>query len=309
MPESPLPPAWGPAYDERDLDALLSGETASLPGALLPLAGTLAALNAGPVRAEMAGEAAARAAFRQFMGDRAAWAEGAEHGTVTPRTLVLPGQQPDGPQRQTPRHRHRAAGGALRQPASGGFRRRAVIVGAAAAVALVVGAGLGGLLPGSVGSAFRLPFGPTPVPAGTGQPSAPQVDASGTPEPSPEYRPTLPANSGGTGAATDHGALCRQYYSFFQSPEPKSESARATEKTDFAKLEKLAKGPWNVLSYCLPSLDDGPWAKGQNAGNASGTQQGNSSQNGSGSGPQTHGHPGGQGGSAARQPSGQANQG
>ena len=32
MPDSQQPPFWGPAYDERDLDALLSGEAASTPG-------------------------------------------------------------------------------------------------------------------------------------------------------------------------------------------------------------------------------------------------------------------------------------
>ena len=46
MPDSQVPPIWGPAYDERDLDALLSGETGSTPAALQPVESTLAALRA-----------------------------------------------------------------------------------------------------------------------------------------------------------------------------------------------------------------------------------------------------------------------
>jgi hypothetical protein len=66
MSESP-PPPWGPAsYDERDLDALLSGEAAGIPDALRPVADTLAALRSAPQCTELAGEAAARAAFRAF---------------------------------------------------------------------------------------------------------------------------------------------------------------------------------------------------------------------------------------------------
>ncbi len=66
MSESPPPSTWGLApYDDRDLDAVLSGETAGVPEPLLPVAGALAALRAAPARAELAGEAAALAAFRE----------------------------------------------------------------------------------------------------------------------------------------------------------------------------------------------------------------------------------------------------
>ncbi len=61
------PPVWGPAYDERDLDDLLSGETFGVPGPLRAVAATLAALQADPASAELDREAAARGAFRLFV--------------------------------------------------------------------------------------------------------------------------------------------------------------------------------------------------------------------------------------------------
>ncbi|MGB6618721.1 MAG: hypothetical protein WBE95_31940, partial [Trebonia sp.] len=65
MPDSLLPPGWGFApFDERDLDAVLSGKTADVPVALRPVADVLASLRAGPVPAELYGEANAMAEFR-----------------------------------------------------------------------------------------------------------------------------------------------------------------------------------------------------------------------------------------------------
>ncbi|MFY9777187.1 MAG: hypothetical protein WAK28_21675, partial [Trebonia sp.] len=65
MPDSLLPPGWGFApFDERDLDAVLSGKTADVPVALRPVADALASLRAGPVPAELYGEANAMAEFR-----------------------------------------------------------------------------------------------------------------------------------------------------------------------------------------------------------------------------------------------------
>jgi len=73
MPDSQQPPFWGPAYHERDLDALLSGESWSTSLALRPVEGTLAALRAAPARRELSDEAAARAAFRAFAQQGVAW--------------------------------------------------------------------------------------------------------------------------------------------------------------------------------------------------------------------------------------------
>ena len=41
MPDSILPPWWGPApFDERDLDAVLSGEMTDIPAVLRPVVPT-----------------------------------------------------------------------------------------------------------------------------------------------------------------------------------------------------------------------------------------------------------------------------
>jgi hypothetical protein len=332
MPENQQPPSWGPAYDERDLDALLSGETAGLPGALLPLAATLATLHDRPVHAELAGEAAARAAFRHFAQDAGSWAPGAEHGTVRSHTLVLSRPQADRPSRHAARHRRRRAGG--------GSRRPLAIVGTAAALLLVAGVALAGVLPGPMRhlSPFgRIPAGPSAVATGTAQVSpGPSVDATASREPT--IRPT-PASSGGTGATPTPGELCREYYAFYEHSEPKS--AWAGELALWQKLDALAGGPWKVFSYCLPDVGFGsmgdkgmtvtpprgsnPWSAGNagntgagsggsagsgNAGQAgsgdtgqpgsgSGKQPGDGSVNGPGSGQPGQGHAGDKGGSTS----------
>ena len=63
-----LPPNGGPdPYDGWDLEGMLSGANVWIPDGMRPVAGTLSALRAAPTRAELAGEASARAAFRQVM--------------------------------------------------------------------------------------------------------------------------------------------------------------------------------------------------------------------------------------------------
>jgi hypothetical protein len=321
MPENPLPPTWGPAYDERDLDSLLSGDIASLPDALLPLAGTLATLHAHPVRAELAGEADARAMFRSFVQEAGSWTPGVEHGTVPSHTLVLHRPQEDRAQRHTPRHRRRRAADGLHRPMT-------IVVGAAAAVVVVAGVALAGLLPGPIRhlSPFRgISANPSALATSTAQVSmTPSVEGSGSKEPS--IRPT-PASSGDPSTTTDPGALCREYYAFFDHPEPKS--AWAGELAIWRKLDGLAKGPWQVYSYCLryvgfgfwdnhgtavsPPRGNNPWPSGNpgSSANASAGQTGNGpgkgssgsdskgangsagsgSGSGSGSGKQSHGNP------------------
>ena len=290
MPENQLPPTWGPAYDERDLDALLSGDTASLPEALLPLAGTLTALHARPAQDELAGEADARAVFRRFAQDAGSWAPGAEHGTV-PHTLVLHRPHEDRAQRHTPRHRRRHAGGGLHRPLT-------IVAGAAAAVVVVAGVALAGLLPGPIRhfSPFvHPPANPSAVATGTAQASmTPSVDGSGSK--APVIRPT-PLSSGNPVTTTNPGALCREYYAFFQHPQPKS--AWTGELAIWQKLDRLAKGPWQVYSFCLkyvgfgfwdnhgttasPPQGSNPWPAGNagSSGNGSAGQPGNGTGNGS----------------------------
>lgn len=62
------PSNGGPSlYDGWDLEGLLSGKHARVAEGMRPVAGALAALRAAPVPAELAGEAVARAMFRQIM--------------------------------------------------------------------------------------------------------------------------------------------------------------------------------------------------------------------------------------------------
>ena len=61
MPDSQQPSFWGPAYHDRDLDALLSGAGGSIPPALRPVERTLAALRAAPAGRELSDEEIGRA--------------------------------------------------------------------------------------------------------------------------------------------------------------------------------------------------------------------------------------------------------
>ena len=140
MPDSQVPPIWGPAYDERDLDALLSGETGSTPAALQPVEGTLAALRGAATRRELSDEAVARAAFRAFVPVSPTtgplpWAAEAEPAAVTSHTLVLP--PADHRQQPAARHRHR------RRTARSARKPSIAVTGAAAAALIVVAGGHG----------------------------------------------------------------------------------------------------------------------------------------------------------------------
>jgi hypothetical protein len=268
MPDSQAPPPWGPAYDERDLDALLSGQTGSAPPALQPVAGTLAALRAAATRRELSDEARARAAFRALAPASPAppplsWATGAEHAAVTSHTLVLPPAE-DRPPRAA-RHRHRRP-----RPAAGGARRPGIAVATAAAAALiVVAAVVTGALTGSIGdltSFGRQPASATASARATGRspdsqgllatsaardrPPAPTATASA---PAPTPRPT-----------SGPGALCREYAGYFGRPLTKSQ--QKASMVLYGQLSKLAGSPdpAKVYEYCLRFLDnplDGrsPW--------------------------------------------------
>ncbi len=189
MPDSQVPPIWGPAYDERDLDALLSGETGSVPVALKPVQSTLAALRGAATRRELADEAVARAAFRAFVPVSPTtgplpWAAEAEPAAVTSHTLVLP---PAG-RRQQPaaRHRHR------RRTAGSARRPGIAVTGAAAAALIVVATVVTGALTGSIGeltSFGRQPASASAPARGTGQsPASEGVQVTGA----ASERPRIP---------------------------------------------------------------------------------------------------------------------
>ncbi|HVT70647.1 MAG TPA: hypothetical protein VHF26_23070 [Trebonia sp.] len=241
MPDS-QPRSDGPdSYDEHDLDALLSGlygdtelagSAGGVPDALLPVAGTLAALRAGPAAAELAGEDAARATFRLFR----------------PQAAGAPDW--NGPHWNGPRgHRRRAARGA---------RWRVPVVAAAAAAVVSVGAaalagtfsGAGGQ-PGKLAQSRAAPLA-TATAAGRGAGSQ-AVDGRGaTREPTPS--PTPRATSGGSPTA-GADTLCREFFASFTDPASWSEHAGLGQQ-----LSQAAGGAWNIDSYCLGRLAYQPWA-------------------------------------------------
>jgi hypothetical protein len=257
MPDSQLPPIWGPAYDERDLDALLSGRTGSTPAALQPVESTLAALRAPATRRELGDEAAARAAFRALAPLTPApppWTAGPEHAAVTAHTLVL--TPADGRRQPAARHRHRRP-----RPAARGARKPGIAVtGVAAAALIAVAAVVTGALTGSIGeltSFGRQPASASASAGATAQPSGSQgVLAKGAAPartPSPQTTVAAPATPRPTSGP---GSLCREYFEFFEySGHPTSGGVAAWIALG-AELGKLAGGPLKIYGYCLRYLDN-----------------------------------------------------
>ena len=219
MPDSQVPPIWGPAYDERDLDALLSGETGSTPVALQPVEGTLAALRGAATRRELADEAVARAAFRAFVPVSPTtgplpWAAEAEPAAVTSHTLVLP--PADHRQQPAARHRHR------RRTAKSARKPRIAVTGAAVAALIVVATAVTGALTGSIGeltSFGRQPASSSASARATGQsPASEGVQVTGAARdriPTPKTTASAPPAPRPT---PDPRSLCREYFGDFDHP-------------------------------------------------------------------------------------------
>src|SRR5215472_7821006 len=92
-PITRCPPGGGPvSFDERDLDAVLSGEPTDIPVVLRPVADVLAALQAAPTPAELGGQAVIMAEFRALAEFRAAGLAQNGRARDTAQTLVRPGQ-------------------------------------------------------------------------------------------------------------------------------------------------------------------------------------------------------------------------
>ncbi len=227
MPDSQVPPLWGPAYDERDLDALLSGETGSTPAALQPVESTLAALRAAATGRELSDEAVARAAFRAFAPAPPTtaplpWTAGAEPAAVTSHTLVLP--PADHRPQPAARHRHR-------RPAARSARKPRIAVTGAAAAALVVVAVVAGALTGSIGeltSFGRQPASASASARATGQsPGSQGTLVTGAASERPQNpKPTVSATPATPRPTSGPGSLCREYFEF-RTP---STSGRATRR-------------------------------------------------------------------------------
>jgi hypothetical protein len=251
MPDSLPPPSWGPApFDERDLDAVLAGKTADIPVALRPVADVLTALRAGPVPAELYGEANAMAEFRALgLGHE-------RQAGQTPTMLLeaLPnGQRAGRPGRPPARHRVRPG---RRHPVRGAVLRPAMLSALAAAAVIVLAV----LVTGNFAASFRdiahmaNPSADTRSSASsTGHSSAPRVETSSagletTPPPSAAYS-TTPAQP-------TPSEICRAYYSYYRHPE--GLSAWATEESLWDQLTKLARSDnwFTVYQYCSPYVKD-----------------------------------------------------
>jgi len=253
MPASqPRSDGAGP-YDGRDLDDLLSGGNVFVPAGLRPVARSLDALRAAPSRAELAGEAAARAAFRQIMASGetgSAWPEGSVSGADDARTLILPTEPDDAgplPAAHPQRHRHR------RPPQRGRWQAK-VLAAAAAAVVIAGAAALASTLSnsgGHPGQAGQIPGASVTTTQASG---GSLVEGTGKQEPTARPTPTA-ASQSGTSATADLATLCSQYFAFFKHQG--SASNRAAENDLYQQLSALAHGQMNVNGYCTHILE--PW--------------------------------------------------
>jgi hypothetical protein len=272
-------------YDERDLEAVLSGNLDGIAIGLRSVAMTLAALHVGPTRAELSGEAAARAAFRAFamvtesetvvqlvgvppVGTPLARASAASvpaasvpaasvPGTGGPAVGAPPGRLVSaGPASRSP-HRHRARTG-LRLAAAGtvGWGTVTALSGAVAA-AVVVGAVVTGVLPGSGAPGGRPSASATATASLRASANATQrVQGEASTEPS--HQPSRASTaSAAASAAWTHPAT--------RQPSLSGAAARhATQCRDFYafNLAHATKRGWaaELKRYWeLTTLAGGPW--------------------------------------------------
>ena len=247
MPDSLLPPGWGFApFDERDLDAVLSGKTADVPVALRPVADVLASLRAGPVPAELYGEANAMAEFRALGLGQA--------GRPAPTMLLeaLPAGSRARSGRQPARHRVRPA---RRHPLRRAILRPAVLSAVAAAAVIVVAVLVTGNFAGPLRDIAHMasPSAGASFPKGsTGHSAAPRVETT-----SAGLEPTAaPSVAHSTASAQSLSQTCRAYYTSLVHPE--GLSAWATRLSLLQQLTKLARtdNRLQVYQYCAPYVKD-----------------------------------------------------
>jgi hypothetical protein len=251
MPDS-LSPDGGPdPYDGWDQEGLLSGEGVWLPDGMRPVAATLAALRGAPMRAELADEASARAAFRKIMPAGRSGPGGAGDG----HTLIRPARAADGASPGVTRrpHSHR------RPPRRGRWQSKALAGAAGAAAVVVVGgvalAGVFSSAGGHPGQPGRSAGATSATTTSASHPVSNGLDGSATKEPT--AHPT-PSNSRGQQSADgpDAAALCRQYLAFLMHPE--SSSDWANEGGTIHQLTELAGGSRHIVGYCIDLQQ--PWA-------------------------------------------------
>lgn len=266
MPDR-LPPSWGHEPGAgRDLDALLSGQVslsveeiqadeALLAGQLAgvsesqrPVAGAMFALRSAPEGSELAGEAAARAAFRALI---------APAGPDPQHTLVLPVQSAgqglgsQAPARQRHRHRRRTVSGRA------GWRVMALAGSAAAAVA-VGAAALAGAFSGSAGPQGQS-ANPTAAQLSTPGPTHTQRVLGGgqpTKDATPSATPKISAAAGttpGQGTSQTPAELCSEFFGFVHP----TRGDWTKEQEVFEQLSRLAGAPEKVFGYCTQQVHAG----------------------------------------------------
>jgi len=281
MPDNLPPSGWGPApFDERDLDAVLAGETADIPAALRPVADALTSLRAAPAPAELRGEANAMAQFRELGQGQAA-----RHAEPAP-TLLLPAQAV-GRRRQAARHR------GPRWVSRPGRRRNGALLATGAAAAIVAAAVFTGTLPDPIAHLARTPANSPSATHGTRNSSSPNVETStASKEATGSPSATGSARSGQSKAET----ICRTYYGYYMHPPPQSDlrTEMAVEKQLSALVGNSA--PRKMYDFCsqfLPALP--PWTAlnkppepahagtGGSGSNSQGGQSGSNQDGGAGS--------------------------
>ena len=255
MPDIPLPPWWGPVpFDERDLDAVLCGETTDIPVALRPVADALAALQVAPMPAELRGEAMIMAEFRALSEFRAAGL--GKHGRAgdTAPTLVLSVPRGGPARRRAPRHRAR------RPAAPASPWRTGTLLGAAATVVVLAAVVLAGYVPGPIQRLTHLgnPSASSqsaPRNAG-GNSSSPKVEGSAS------QVPPAPQTAGGsaTPQQSEGSLLCHEVYDIVKNLGPSAhwKQEMSSLSSLWNRLTELAGSsrPSQVASYCTPYVSD-----------------------------------------------------
>jgi hypothetical protein len=275
MPDSFPPLTWGPPVDERDLDALLSGQMADTPPALRQVADALTALCAAPTPAELTGEAAARTEFRALAETLGFGLDEAVRTDGHPYAEVLSALAMEGPAARPPaRHRiirnaRGASGGAARsarphraRPPGRRLNRRSGVLVAVAGAALVMALiSLTGSLPGPIHSLEHLSAAGKSSPTTSVSSGSQNLQArSATPEPSHRTTPARPArqtpsSSPASSAQSQANELCRAFYWELERAQP---SEILAELHLIREIDYLAGDPvhFDVSSYCGQYVQD-----------------------------------------------------
>jgi hypothetical protein len=267
MPDSFPPPTWGPPFDERALDALLSGYLADTPPALRQVADALTALCAAPTPAELTGEAAARAEFRALAETLGFGLDEAVRTDGHPYAEVLSALAMEGASRPPARHRSirgaRGAGGGgparphrARPPGRRLNRRGGVLVAVAGAAVIMALISLTGSLPGPIHPLERFSAAGKSSPSPSANSGSQNVQArSAARDPSPKatlsHSPSVTHSASALSPAQiQANEFCRALYVYFLPSRPHVDYE--AEIAAYQKVAQLAGDPANfdVNNFC-----------------------------------------------------------